>query len=85
VSKSTGGHDPRALFARAYRDIVDHWPVGVTALDVPTGNGRTHLLICGPETGPAVLLLPGGGATATAWSAVAAGLSRGHRVIAVDP
>ena len=85
MSRSSDDHDARARFARAYQEMVDHWPAGVTALDVPTGYGTTHLLASGPETGPPVLLLPGGGATATAWSAVAAGLSRGHRVIAADP
>ena len=34
------GRDPRALFARAYQDLVDRWPVPVTALDVPTGYGH---------------------------------------------
>jgi pimeloyl-ACP methyl ester carboxylesterase len=73
------------MFARAYQDMVDRWPEGVTTQDVPTGYGSTHVLMCGPGTAPAVLLLPGGGATATAWFAVAAGLCRSHRVIAVDP
>jgi pimeloyl-ACP methyl ester carboxylesterase len=79
------GHDRAADFARAYQDVVDHWPVPVTSVDVPTGYGTTHLLICGEQAAPAVLLLPGGGATATAWRAVAAGLSHSHRVIAADP
>ena len=79
------GRDPRALFARTYQDLVDRWPVPVTALDVPTGYGMTHVLICGEHGAPAVFLLPGGGATATAWRDVAAGLSVSHRVIAADP
>jgi pimeloyl-ACP methyl ester carboxylesterase len=80
-----GGHDRAADFARAYQDAVDHWPVPVTSVDVPTGYGTTHMLICGEQAAPAVLLLPGSGATATAWRDVAAGLSRSHRVIAADP
>ena len=79
------GHDRAADFARAYRDAVHLWPVPVTSVDVPTGYGTTHLLISGEHAAPAVLLLPGGGATATAWRAVAAGLSGSHRVIATDP
>jgi pimeloyl-ACP methyl ester carboxylesterase len=42
-------------------------------------------LTCGAESDPAILFLPGGGATAAVWSAVAAPLSRRHRVLAVDP
>lgn len=62
---------------------MDRWPVPVTAADVATDYGTARALICG--AGPSVLLLPGGGATATAWSALAAELSRAYRVIAVDP
>jgi pimeloyl-ACP methyl ester carboxylesterase len=78
-------HDPAAAFARAYQDAVDQWPVPVTSHRVPTSYGLTHLLISGGQDTPAVLLLPGSGATATVWRELAAGLSRSHRVIAVDP
>lgn len=82
---ATPGPSPRAQFTRAYQQVVEHWPVPVTGLDAPTDYGTTHLLAAGDEAAPVVLLLPGGGATATAWSAVAGGLARAHRVIAVDP
>jgi pimeloyl-ACP methyl ester carboxylesterase len=82
---STPGPGPRARFTSAYQRVVDHWPVKVTGLDAPTDYGTTQLLASGDETAPAVLLLPGGSATATAWSAVAGELSRAHRVVAVDP
>jgi pimeloyl-ACP methyl ester carboxylesterase len=85
MSTSAPGLAARARFTTAYQRAVDHWPVPVTGLDAPTDYGTTHLLASGDETAPAVLLLPGGGATATAWSAVAGGLARTHRVIAVDP
>ena len=82
---STSGSGPRVRFTSAYQRVVDHWPVTVAGLDAPTDYGTTHLLASGDETAPAVLLLPGGSATATAWSAVAGGLSRTHRVVAADP
>ena len=82
---STPGPGPRAQFTSAYQRAVERWPVKVTGLDAPTDSGITHLLASGDETAPVVLLLPSGGATATAWSAVAGRLSRTHRVIAVDP
>jgi pimeloyl-ACP methyl ester carboxylesterase len=85
MSPSTPGPGPRARFTSAYQRVVDHWPVTVTGLDAPTDYGTTHLLASGDETAPAVLLLPGGSATAAAWSAVAGELSRTHRVVAVDP
>lgn len=76
---------PQARFTRAYQAAVAHWPVPVTPLDVPTSYGTTHLLACGAATAPALLLLPGGGATATAWRALAARLAARYRVIAADP
>jgi len=76
---------PQARFGRAYQNQVDHWPVPVMSRQVPTSYGLTHILACGQETSPAVLLLPGGGATAIAWRNVAAGLSARRRVIAPDP
>lgn len=85
MSKPAGGGDPAALFARVYQNSVDRWPVPVASVQVPTGHGTTHVLISGAEAAPAVLLIPGGGATATVWGGVAAGLAAGHRVIAFDP
>jgi pimeloyl-ACP methyl ester carboxylesterase len=80
-----GLSDRTAGFKRAYQDAVDDWPVRVTSADVPTSYGTTHLLICGEQAAPPVLLLPGAGATAAVWRDVAAGLSGSHRVIAADP
>jgi pimeloyl-ACP methyl ester carboxylesterase len=80
-----GGSTAQTAFDRAYQSLIDTWPTPVTSERVPTAFGATHLLICGDESAPAVLLLPGGGATAGVWSAVAAPLARHHRVIAVDP
>jgi pimeloyl-ACP methyl ester carboxylesterase len=83
VAKLDVDDGPRARFARAYAGAVARWPVPVTAQTAATDYGATHLLTCG--SGPAVLLLPGGGATATAWAGVAGALSAGRRVVAVDP
>jgi pimeloyl-ACP methyl ester carboxylesterase len=82
---STPSPGPRAGFTSAYQRVIGHWPVKVTGLDAPTDYGTTHLLASGDETAPVVLLLPGGSATATAWSAVAGQLSQTYRVVAVDP
>jgi pimeloyl-ACP methyl ester carboxylesterase len=84
-SLASSAAGPRAVFEQAYQRAVDRWPVPVTALDVPTDYGRTHLLASGGQDAPGVLLLPGGGATATAWAAVAGGLAATHRLVAVDP
>ncbi|MFF9013921.1 alpha/beta fold hydrolase [Streptomyces sp. NPDC014870] len=71
-------------FLAAYDAVLDLWPAGTTTSDVVTDYGPTRLLSHGPEDAPPVLLLPGGGATATGWYAMAAALGRSHRVHAVD-
>ncbi len=90
MSSPADTHDPAAqgpaaVFAGLYQDAVGRWPVPVTSLSVDTGYGLTHLLASGPPDAPALLLLPAGGATAVVWRPVAGGLSRCHRIIAVDP
>jgi len=84
VSGPSEARDPAAVFDSAYQAAISRWPVPVTSVKVVTGYGATHVLAGGAKDAP-VVLLPGGGATATAWRAVAGGLSGSHRVIAVDP
>lgn len=73
-------------YAELYARVREGWPVPVQEVDVPTPAGVTHLLTAGPDDGPPVVLLPGGGATATVWGPVAGDLvAAGCRVLAVDP
>jgi pimeloyl-ACP methyl ester carboxylesterase len=77
--------DRQAEFFAAYDAVLTRWPVPVTGVDVDSPYGTTHVLVCGPEDGEPMVLLPGYGATATAWFAAAGALARDHRVYAVDP
>ncbi len=70
-------------FDAAYRAVLDQWPA-VEVSDLTSPYGTTRVLSCGPPDAPPLVLLPGGGATATAWFANAAALSEHHRVHAVD-
>ncbi len=67
-----------------YRRALESWPVPADHLRVPTGQGETFVLACGPRDAPPVLLLHGSGANAAAWSADAAELAGRARVYAVD-
>ena len=71
-------------FAERYATAAARWPAGTTSRHVPTSWGRTHLLTAGAPDAPAVLLLHGGGATATAWADLATELAGGHRLLAPD-
>ncbi|OOC53980.1 MULTISPECIES: alpha/beta fold hydrolase [Nocardiopsis] len=67
-----------------YRRALESWPVPADHLRISTGQGETFVLACGPQDGPAVLLLHGSGANATAWNADVTELARRARVYAVD-
>ncbi|MEU9704876.1 alpha/beta fold hydrolase [Streptomyces sp. NPDC047981] len=71
-------------FLTAYDAVLALWPPGTSTTDVATPYGTTRLLTHGAEDALPVLLLPGGGATATGWYAMAAALGLTHRVHAVD-
>ena len=71
-------------FEESYDAAASRWPDGTTSLDVPTSWGRTHVLAAGPAAAPALVLLHGDGATATAWAGVAAALADRVRVFAPD-
>lgn len=70
-------------FATAYERVLGQWP-DVEVSDVDSPYGSTRILSAGPVDAPPVLLLPGGGATATVWFANAAALAAQYRVHALD-
>ncbi|POX46447.1 alpha/beta fold hydrolase [Streptomyces sp. Ru72] len=71
-------------FLAAYDAVLGRWPVPVESADVPTTYGTTRVNSCGPRDAPALILLPGGGATSTVWLADVERLSARYRVHAVD-
>ncbi|MFE5299914.1 alpha/beta fold hydrolase [Streptomyces sp. NPDC056632] len=74
----------REAFDLAYDAVLGSWPRGTGTAMLPTPYGATHVISHGPADAPPVLLLPGGGATATGWYGTAAALGATHRVHAVD-
>ncbi|WP_033821353.1 alpha/beta fold hydrolase [Kitasatospora sp. MBT63] len=72
-------------FHTAYDTVLAKWPAGTTALDLRSPYGTTRVLAHGPQDGEPLVLLPGGGAGATVWCALAAELGDRYRVYAVDP
>lgn len=74
----------RDAFVDAYEEILKRWPVPIERLDLPSRHGTTRVNACGPADAPPLVLLHGGGTTSAIWYANVAGLSRSHRVYALD-
>jgi pimeloyl-ACP methyl ester carboxylesterase len=69
---------------RAYRAIVDTWPVGHQELFIPTSFGETHVLASGPTDAPPVVFLHALFATATSWYRNVEAFSDHYRTYCVD-
>lgn len=74
----------RELAARSYDAILARWPVPYRAGFVETRFGLTHVVSCGPERAPPLVLLHGLGTNATSWFKLMPALSTRHRVHAID-
>jgi pimeloyl-ACP methyl ester carboxylesterase len=77
--------DRRAVFDAAYDTALARWPVPVRSREVSTRFGSTHVLVSGPVSAPPLVLVPGGGATALAWSGAMRLLAAVRRVHVLDP
>ena len=69
---------------RAYRAVMDAWPIPYQEFTVETGFGDTHVIAGGPVDGPPVVLLHALFATAASWYRNVEELSRRYRTYCVD-
>lgn len=67
-----------------YREVLDRWPVPKEELFLPTRQGRTFVLACGPKDAPPILLLHGAQANNAAWIPDIALWASRFRVYAID-
>jgi len=78
---SDGG---RAAVHSRYAGMLGRWPVPCEQRQVPTREGETFVVACGPASAPPVVLLQGSGANAAMWMRDIALWAEHHRVYAVD-
>ena len=79
-----GGYgDAVTEFASVYESVLARWP-DVEVRDVSSSYGTARALSAGAADAPPLVLLPGGGATATVWFANVAALAGEFRVHALD-
>ncbi|MFC4857201.1 alpha/beta fold hydrolase [Actinophytocola glycyrrhizae] len=69
---------------RRYEHTLANWPVPAEHRVVPTREGDTFVLVCGPEEAPPLLLLHGSGSNAAMWLGDVPAWARHFRVHAVD-
>lgn len=69
---------------RRYEQTLADWPVPAEHLRVPTREGDTFVLVCGPDEAPPLLLLHGSGSNATMWTGDVTAWAEHFRVHAVD-
>ncbi len=81
IYKSAAG--ARAVQER-YLELLSRWPVANQHLRVPTREGETFIVACGPERAPPLMLFQGSGANAVMWMGDVAAWAAHFRVYAVD-
>lgn len=78
---STGEAEYLAAYDATLRDL---WPVPYEEIEVRSRFGTTHVITCGAEDAPPLVLLHGFMNTALIWAPNVADLSRDHRIYAID-
>ncbi|MCH1997471.1 alpha/beta hydrolase, partial [Achromobacter xylosoxidans] len=69
---------------QAYAAALAHWPADARRVTVPTPAGDTHVLVCGREDAPPLVLLHGAQSTAASWQRQAAAWAPHFRIYAID-
>ena len=73
-----------AAYLAAYEGVLESWPVPYEEIEVPCQYGMTHVLTCGPEDGPPLVLLHGYLITLTMWLPNISDFSKRYRVYLID-
>lgn len=76
--------DGKARVHAEYRSVLDAWPVPHEEFRVPTCQGETFVVTCGPAGAPAVVLLHGGATNSAMWSRNVHMWARTFRLHAID-
>jgi pimeloyl-ACP methyl ester carboxylesterase len=76
--------DGRRAVETRYREILKRWPVANTQLHVPTREGDTFVVACGPEDAPPLLLFHGSASNSFMWMGDVAAWAQHFRIYAID-
>lgn len=81
VWKSSEGE---RIVRERYLEILKSWPVPNQQLRIPTCQGETFVIACGPQGAPALILLHGSVANSASWMGHVASWAQHFRIYAVD-
>ena len=72
------------LIRERYLAFLTRWPVGNQQIRVPTSQGETFVVACGPPQAPPLLLLHGGAANSSVWMGDITAYASNFRAYCVD-
>lgn len=76
--------EAESFFLRLYQEQLDKWPVPFEQQFIKTEHGVTHVLVCGEETAPPIVLLHAASTANIVWLPNIEALAAHFRVFAVD-
>ena len=76
--------DAKQRYLEHYDNREAGWPVPAVSRYIDTSYGKTYVRICGPETGPVLVLLPSLNSSSLIWMPNIYGLASVFRIYAVD-
>jgi pimeloyl-ACP methyl ester carboxylesterase len=74
----------RERYLAYYDRQAEAWPVACETGTVTTDDGDTFMRVCGPQSAPALVLLPAGRTNSTCWIPMVRALSAHFRIYALD-
>lgn len=74
----------KARYYAFEEQMAKTWPVQSEERIVSTSQGKTFIRVSGPEDGPTLMLIPGGGTNSLIWHANIEALSKVYRTYALD-
>ncbi len=76
--------EAEAYFLRLYEEQLDQWPVPFEQQFIRTDHGITHVLVCGEEKAPPLILLHAASTANIVWKPNIEALAAHFRIYAID-
>jgi pimeloyl-ACP methyl ester carboxylesterase len=74
----------KETYISSYNKSLKLWDIPYTEENIPTSLGTAHVIMAGPKTAKALVLLHGMDASSTMWYPNIKALAKNHRIYAID-